>query len=256
MPEYTPNPTNLASTLHQAALRAGLTDTIPVMPPNAPLHEHSKVDPKARGKVPGDFYNGAWDGMGNWPDYQMNERAAIRWDALGANVGLKMGHHWVGLDLDVTDALLAQAMRQYMDTISGGYWPVRTGAFPKILYLFKVAGEPITRRQYPMRMEGVEERQLVEVMGQSSKGRPTQAVIFGTHPTGVPYQWNMDVHAGVVPACTQQQMDNMIAGLMGVAVERGWKLGRPSLAGGVGDGTGSDHGAEAFDMSLVPEVSP
>lgn len=42
--------------LHRAALDAGLPGTIPIIPPNAPLHEHSRVDPKNRGKVPGEFY--------------------------------------------------------------------------------------------------------------------------------------------------------------------------------------------------------
>jgi len=239
--------------LHRAALDAGLTDTIPVMPFDAVLHEHSRVDPKARGKCPGDYYGGMWDGMGKWPDYIMTPELAVRWDALRANVGLKMGVRWVGLDIDVTDELLAAAMRAKMDEMSGGVWPVRTGNAPKVLYLFRVAGDPIKAIQQPFGREGVEGRQLIEVLGVTSKGTTKQAVIFGTHPLGMEYTWNMPVSADIVPFCTQGQMDAMVVTLNEVAQLRGWVPGK-ATSPTVGDGTGSELGAEPVDMSLVPEV--
>ncbi|WP_181824627.1 VapE domain-containing protein [Phaeobacter gallaeciensis] len=239
--------------LHQAALQAGLVDTIPVMPPWADLHEHSRVDPAMRGKVPADYYGGLWDGMGNWPEYQMTMESAVKWDNLRANVGLKMGYQYAALDVDVTDELLAQVMRHHMDSISGGGWPVRIGQAPKALWIFRVSGEPIKRRQYPMKKEGVEGRQLIEVMGVSSKGRPTQAVIFGTHPSGSQYEWNMPLHVDSIPICTQEQMDNMVGALVEVAKTRGWEPKR-ATSPNTSDGTGSDLGAEPADVGLVREV--
>lgn len=150
---------NEPQALHQAALAAGFTETLPVIPPNAPLHEHSRVDPEARGKVPGEFYSGAWDGAAGWPEFQMSPEAAIRFDSLGANVGQKMGFHWTALDVDVTDPTLAAAMQAYMDNLSGGQWPVRVGEAPKALWLFRVQGDPIKRKQYPFNREGAK-RQL------------------------------------------------------------------------------------------------
>jgi len=249
-----------ARTLHQMALGAGFLQTIPVMPPGCELHEYSRVDPKMRGKVPGDFYSGKWDGMGGWPDYQMDAIKAERWDRLGANVGLKMGYQWVGLDIDCTDAIFAQQMRNKLIELGVVTAPIRVGAAPKFMLLFAVNGEPIVRRQYGMHWTGpvVEggkppKRQLIEVLGVTSTGGPSQGVIFGTHPDGMEYTWDREIHAGMVPSCDQQQMDHVIKSLLTLADGRQWAPGTPTN-GGDSDGTGSELGPMAADPALVTEV--
>lgn len=163
-----------------------------------------------------------------------------------------MGIDLAGLDVDVTDDLLAQAMLQYMQELGGGYWPMRVGQWPKALWLFRVSGAPIKRRQYPLKREGAD-RQLVEVLGVSAKNRPTQAVLFGTHPSGVEYTWNVPVRYDALPTITQEQMDGLATNLLEIGRQRGWEIGR-GVQGNPSDGTGSDLGAEAFDRSLVGPV--
>ncbi|CUJ94795.1 putative P-loop ATPase [Shimia thalassica] len=242
----------ITPTAHQVAYRAGFTETIPVIPPNATLHEHSLVDPDARGKVPADFYSGAWDGLGCWPSYQMTEALAVKWDQLGANVGLKCGPVWVALDIDVTDEILARAMYDYLmgeAARTGAVWPVRVGKAPKFMILFKVSGDPILSRQYPMRKEGVEGRQLIEVKGQSNKKTPTQVVIYGGHPEGMDYQWDRTITADMMPLVTQEYMDALVDYCLRIAESHGWTRGRATKTGS-NDGT-SALGAQPFDQSLV-----
>jgi len=241
--------------LHQAALEAGLPGTIPIIPAGGVLHDHSRVDPDARGKVPGEYYNGAWDGLGSWPDYQMTKELAVRWDQLRANVGCKMGIDVAALDIDVTDQLLAKAMADYIHTLSEGTWPIRIGQAPKSMYLFRVKGAPIRRRQYGFKMDGAD-KQLIDVLGISSKGRPTQGVLFGTHPSGKTYDWNVPVYYDQLPWISQEEMDALIDALSTIAKGRGWSRGNShAVAGGAdNDGTGSHLGPQPVDQSLVAPV--
>ncbi|WP_425044158.1 VapE domain-containing protein [Primorskyibacter sp. S87] len=255
MTEYSHGPKNqqavTQSAWHRIAWDAGFRETIPVIPPGAALHDHSLIDPNACGKAPGEFYGGKWDGLGAWPNYQMDEAKVARWDTLNANVGLKMGHQWCALDVDITDDVLAQALLDRVHEISGGNWFIRWGAMPKFLVLFRVSGEPIRKRQYPIRKGDV--KMQIEVLGLTSKQTETQAVILGTHPSGVQYQWNRDLDAGQVPLCTQEQMDYLAEDMLLVSVDRGWKRGKPTRNMGAGDSL-SNLGAEPYDRDLVAPV--
>lgn len=251
------NMTN-GQTLHQMALELGLKDTIPVMPPWAELHEHSHVDPAARGKVPADYYGGKWDGMGNWPQYVMSRENAVRWDSLGANVGQKQGVTYCSLDVDVTDELLAADMRAHIEAKAaslGQVWPMRVGLAPKALWLFRVSGgEPVRRSQQALRIPNNNDpssRQLVEIMGLSSKDAPTQAVIFGIHPSGTPYSWSARPDHNSLPLITREEIEQLRDELVEIGVRRGYESRRAHRSG---DGTGSDLGAEAFDPTVIPEL--
>ncbi|NOD87411.1 MULTISPECIES: VapE domain-containing protein [unclassified Ruegeria] len=237
---------------HQLWLRNGFDQIIPVIPQGAVLHEHSKVDPGARGKCPGEFYGGAWDGMGSWPNFYMDAIKAVRYDELCANVGLKMGEVWCALDVDITDDVTAQAMLQRVHDLGRGSYFIRWGQIPKFLVLFKIApGETIRRRQYPIKKDGV--TQKVEVMGITATGRATQAVVAGTHPSGAQYQWNMQPVADAIQEATTDQMDYLVEQMILVAESRGWTRGRATSPSGSNDGL-SNLGAEPFDPSLVGPI--
>lgn len=188
--EYMTHNTSL-STIHQWARASGFTETIPIIPVGAKLHEDSRVAETAKGKAPGMFYSGAWDGTAGWPEFQMSDVLAAEFDALGANVGLKMGWRYCALDVDITDETTATAIRAAL-LDNGVKAPIRVGAAPKFLLLFKVA-EPaqrtdegivggIMRRQYQVHWPDSDIINVIDVMGMSRKGRPTQAVIAGGAP--------------------------------------------------------------------------
>ncbi|CUH45953.1 PriCT-2 domain-containing protein [Ruegeria atlantica] len=245
-------PQQAVSGHHQAWLGNGFTEIIPVIPAGAVLHEHSKVDPKARGKCPGEFYGGAWDGMGSWPNYVVDPIKPVRYDELGANVGLKMGFDWCALDVDITDDVTAQAMLQRVHDLGRGGYFIRWGQIPKFLVLFKIApGEAIRRRQFPIKKDGV--TQKVEVLGITATGRASQAVVAGTHPSGAQYQWNTQPVASAVPEASADQMEWLVDQMMQVAESRGWTRGKATNVNTSNDGL-SNLGAEPFDPSLVGPV--
>ncbi|WP_461404754.1 phage/plasmid primase, P4 family [Falsiruegeria mediterranea] len=239
----------------QTALSLGLTDVIPVIPPNAPLAEDSRVDPEQLGKVPGDYARGGWDTTAGWPEMVVDNTSAARWDSLGANVGLKCGYNYVALDIDILADTTMMAVRQAL-IAAGVTAPVRVGKAPKALWLFRVAGEPISRRQYPIKTQaanGEWVRAVIDVMGVSRKMRPTQCVIFGTHPSGVAYTWDKWPRADQLPTITQEGMDLLVEVVLGVTDSQGWQRGRPSSAGGSGAGRTSALGLPT-DMSLVTDI--
>ncbi len=237
---------------HIQWLQAGFLDTIPVIPAGAALHETSKVDPDARGKCPGDYFGGAWDGLGSWPSYEMNGVKAARLDELGANTGLKMGGRWTGLDVDLTDQDTAQAMLNRIHELGGGEYFVRWGQVPKFMVLFQIApGETIRRRQYPIRRNG--ETQRIEIMGVTAKGRPSQAVVAGIHPKGATYQWNRPLRADLIHQATAAQMDYLVSELMTIAEGYGWTKGRASNVNTSNDGL-SGLGSEPHDPRLIGPV--
>lgn len=252
MRNNTPETVTSATTNHQLWLGNGFAETVPVIPPNAPLHEHSRVDPKARGKCPGEFYGGAWDGLGGWTHYQMDPVKAVRWDQLGANVGLKMGDTWCALDVDVHDDTLAQAMLNRVHELSGGHWFIRWGQVPKFLVLFRVAeGAVIRRRQYPIRKDGVTMR--VEILGVTANNRPSQAVVAGMHPSGSEYVWNKQPVADQIGTATADQMDWLAEEMINIAVQRGWEKRKATNINKTNDGL-SSVGAQPFDSTLVGPV--
>ena len=165
-----------------------------------------------------------------------------------------MGLVYAALDVDVKDELLAMEMRHHIEAKAaklGQVWPMRIGQAPKALWLFRVLGGPVKRSQQALRRDDVEERQLVEVMGLSSKNTPTQAVLFGMHPTGVPYQWNMALTNDSIPFITDADMTILRDELVAIGTARGYTARNASRAS---DGTGSNLGAEAHDPTLIPEL--
>ena len=245
-------PTDTTTVAHcQAWLSRGFNGLVPVIPPGAPLHETSRVDPKSRGKVPGEYFSGAWDGMGGWAEFIMTPTLAERFDKLGANVGLKMGVAYVALDIDVLDEVLGRAMWDYLVGLGA---PIRVGLAPKFLVLFRVKGDPVPRRQTSLRKEGVEGRQLFEVMGQTRTGRPSQVVVAGTHPSGSQYQWFSEFGPDDVPEIDAEGVEAICQQLVAIAAEQGWSAKASATDPGDGTGTSSDLGAVAPDPLLAMAI--
>jgi hypothetical protein len=168
----------------------GYTSLVPIIPPDAEVSEHSSLFKRvgtrqdSRGKTPGvQGRDGKWRGF-DWLPHVADEQDLMRWDAMGAGVGIKTGKGIIAIDADTLDEALAEIVRDaVIETF--GRAPVRVGRYPKALYLLRVSeavqyqrvefGEPDDR--------GNKER--VELL---SDGR--QFVAYGMHPaTRKPYHW-------------------------------------------------------------------
>jgi hypothetical protein len=205
------------------ALASGyqLDDLIPLIPINAPLKPETRdkdgmispaLDPAtvAMGKQPGTYINttGAeyWVRRKAWNSTNISELDVAVHDGAGANLGLKCGTRIVALDVDIDDPVLMKTFRPIMEYFLEG--PIRVGKAPKCLWLFRVHGEPIKRRQIALTGG-----HLIEVLGLTSTGTPSNCVVLGMHPSGLPYFWNGDgslPHIDSLPVVDQAIMDRIV----------------------------------------------
>ena len=249
---------------------AGFTDLIPLIPVGGPLYQGGvmadgthipacDVPENQMGKVPGTFRHGAWNTAWEWNTWQLNETEVAYYAEAGANVGLKTGIQWVGLDVDVTDPDTARAMAEAL-VAAGVDAPVRWGQAPKFMVLFRIAeGEIIRRQKFPLVQDGADRTQI-EVMGLTSTGNPSQVVMLGSHPSGSQYQWDNKWSqmifalggAAHVPTITADRMAELVEILKGLAVTHGWRVGAGSTSDG--DGQASDLGTTPHDPALVARV--
>jgi hypothetical protein len=159
-----------------------LPDLIPIIPPGAALSEHSKVDPRMTGKIPGRYLgNGEWCGFGDWTKFTATEADIAEWATWpDVSIGLQTRNH-PAVDIDCTDQEIAEKVEKLAFDILGPA-PVRVGNAPKRLLLYR--GPPMTKQTVKFESEG----NAVEVL---AKGQ--QFVVEGIHPkTGRPYTWNID----------------------------------------------------------------
>lgn len=168
----------------------GYRRLIPVLPPNADLSEksfHAKLvgtKRDVRGKAPGKRgVDGKWYGLKDWLNVVATEADLDLWHSWGANVGLLMGHDGVHMiDADALDPSQATSIQTEVFKCAGVI-PTRVGAWPKMGYLVRVSGDPMSHRK----VEYGDKGELVEFLG---VGR--QAVVAGIHPKKKePYTWTI-----------------------------------------------------------------
>lgn len=161
----------------------GYRRLVPIVPPDAELSPHSSLArrPGCRGKAVGVKGQHGWYGF-NWHVHETTEDDLVRWRAMGAGVGLRMGQGLVAIDIDALDPQLAAAAAQAAFEILG-VAPRRFGRAPKLLLLYRCAVDlPYERIEFDG-LDGKVER--VEALGPGQQG-----VMFGIHPgTGRSYLW-------------------------------------------------------------------
>lgn len=111
-----------------------------------------------------------------WLTSSASQAEVALWTKRGSNVGLRSAR-FPGVDIDVTDVALAEAIMQHVQRRLGPS-PVRTGAFPKILLPYR------TEAPFPKRRIVIEGKGAVEVLGDGQ-----QYVVWGRHPSGATYKW-------------------------------------------------------------------
>lgn len=183
----------------------GYTDLVSVIPPDAELTPSSSIKPESRGKSPGVLYPSGWGGY-NWRVQATSPAFISQIDATKANIGLAAAK-FPAIDVDVKDpglaALIANAIEDILPT-----GPVRIGAAPKRLYLFRLANEaqPFTKMSLTFDYAG--QKQLVEVLGAGQ-----QYLIEGIHATTKqPYTYNSPLpSASELPELTRDLADAVLS---------------------------------------------
>lgn len=164
---------------------------VPIIPPDAPISERSSLFKRVgtkqdgRGKTPGvRGRDGKWSGF-DWLPYEATADDLVRWEAMGAGVGIKTGDGLVLIDADTLNeahaAIIAEAVEKHF-----GQLPMRIGRAPKVGYVLRTT-EPVRYQRIEFGSADEKGRlpDRVEIL---SDGR--QFVAQGVHPkTSQPYFW-------------------------------------------------------------------
>jgi hypothetical protein len=169
-----------------------LGEVLPVIPHDAKLTPNSSVDPSQRGKIPGEFSlrQGAWHGMTEWSSRTFIIDDCRKWDRWPfCNVGLR-AKFFPAADFDMTHVPFRDAcVAALRERIGDGPTRLRVGStrllIPSRLCL---GGDPIGKLSIQAKLPGVEEPQLLEILGSGQYYN-----IAGIHPSGKPYQWESDL---------------------------------------------------------------
>lgn len=166
----------------------GFKRLVPVVPPNAPVHEDSRLAARVRaGKDPRGKVPGVRNADGNWHGIDFTKCEAVRqdldrWNAMGASVGIKTGRGIIAVDIDTINSAAA---KQIYDAALAMLGPakVRIGRKPKCLLVYR-APDDIGYSKVKFATD-TEDSAAVEIL---AEGR--QFIAHGIHPaTAKPYTW-------------------------------------------------------------------
>ncbi|HZK91397.1 MAG TPA: bifunctional DNA primase/polymerase, partial [Stellaceae bacterium] len=137
-------------TPYQPYIRAGI-------PPDGVLVAGSKIEPEKRGKVPGLWGGNGWVGLPRELQDRLTTPSALTgWDDWPTeNVALR-GGHFLGIDIDTDDAMLAEAIAAAAERLLGPA-PVRGrpgSAHCLLVYRLAAGAEPVRRRTLAWRLPG------------------------------------------------------------------------------------------------------
>ncbi len=103
----------------------GYTRLTPIVPPDAPISEHSTLFKRmgtkqdGRGKTPGTRgRDGKWSSF-DWTAYECDIPDLARWQAMAAGVGIKTGGQLAAIDADTLDVGHATLIRDEIDGMFG-----------------------------------------------------------------------------------------------------------------------------------------
>ncbi|MDP2518830.1 hypothetical protein [Shimia thalassica] len=244
------------------ALNAGylLEDILPLIPINGPLDPggtyqdgtpRPALTPEevAMGKQPGKFIRygagGYWVRRKAWNSTSITQDEIAIHDGARCNLGFKTGPRVVALDVDISDPVVMNTFRPVMETLLEG--AIRVGKHPKCLWLFRVVGKPIKRRQIAL-----SNGHLIEVLGTTSTGNPSQCVALGMHPSDVPYTWNGDgslPRYEDLPTVDQATMDRIVTASLTVAKACGLAVIQSEMV------EGGNPETSAQGLSVTPDLA-
>jgi hypothetical protein len=203
---------------------AGFLDHIlPIIPPGAKLHKSSKLNADHLGKIPGIRKpDGTWVGRHEWTKETIAPRTIRTWDKwVDASIGIRTGEV-VGVDIDVTDGALSEAIGQAALDILGPA-PFRIGNHPKRLLPYQTA-TPRSKIRNDFTHPDTGEVHAVEILGTGQ-----QFVADGIHPkTGKPYRWEggdlIDVGLDGLTEITPDQVNEFLDAAQDLMVSNGYTV--------------------------------
>jgi hypothetical protein len=165
------------------------------------------TSPDAPGK-----YAGKAPRLPKWQTIDVTPKTIGGWERnrpKDTNTGLRTGH-LVGLDIDVRDRALVDALIELATSTIGVTPLIRIGQAPKVLIAYRTAAPFVKRRSQRLLMPDGQPA-LVECLASGQ-----QFVAFGTHPvTRQQYHWPklspQDVPLAVLPAITEAEAHAFVA---------------------------------------------
>jgi hypothetical protein len=152
---------------------------ISIVPPGARLAPGSTLSEKDLGKVPGRLLlDGTWSGFARWTESHATEQDILRWQESNGNVGLII-RNVRPIDFDCPDAPLVEKLLAVL-TARFGLFPWRGRSNSAHGMAFFRSDTVITGKLVLKWDTG-----RIEIPGIGC-----QAVIEGTHPSGVEYTWS------------------------------------------------------------------
>jgi hypothetical protein len=218
-------------------------DMVPLIPVGAKLSPTSSVEPAMVGKVPGRLKDdGTWIGFTGFTQHYATDEDIAAWSVWrGAGIGL-IGRNYPAVDIDVTDASLADKV-QALAIEKLGSAPCRIGNAPKRLLMYR---GKLAKKLRLVLTRG-DEMQAVECLG--ARGH---YVVAGVHPkTGNPYAWDTDPAAGFPFAEVDEGgLVSFLDEVAGLAAVDAWEVKTTSKGSSHSDNCHGDH---RYECAPAPE---
>lgn len=199
-------------------------DLLPVVSnPEAVISPDSTM--KEKGKTPSRYDSRRQVmGIAGWPTKDISGQSLARWSR-EPDYGICIRTTSVrGLDVDITDPVIAQDVREFIRSELGLSLPCRSrGNSPKFLHPFKLPGE------YGKRVIFCEGENKIEFLMNGQ-----QFVACGTHPSGSRYEWEGGLPEAI-PELTPEQFEGLFDRLQGRFGKR-----EPAISGAPNRVNGAD----------------
>lgn len=199
-------------------------DLLPVVSnPDAPISPDSTM--KEKGKTPSRYDSRRQVmGIAGWPTKDISGQSLARWSR-EPDYGICIRTSAVrGLDVDITDPVIAQDVREFIRSELGLSLPCRSrGNSPKFLHPFRLEGE------YGKRVIFCEGENKIEFLMNGQ-----QFVAIGTHPSGSRYEWEGGLPEAI-PELTPEQFEGLFDRLQGRFGKR-----KPAISGAPNRVNGAD----------------
>ena len=199
-------------------------DLLPVVSnPDAPISPDSTM--KEKGKTPSRYDSRRQVmGIAGWPTKDISGQSLARWSR-EPDFGICIRTTSVrGLDVDITDPVVAQKVREFIQSELGLSLPCRSrGNSPKFLHPFRLEGE------YGKRVIFCEGNNKIEFLMNGQ-----MFVAIGTHPSGSRYEWEGGLPEAI-PELTPEQFEGLFDRLQGRFGKR-----EPAISGAPNRVNGAD----------------
>jgi uncharacterized protein DUF5906/bifunctional DNA primase/polymerase-like protein len=212
-----------------------LSETLPIIPPDAPLSDGTTVHPEMRGKTPGVHrpdgwidkdgkrHSPGWVGLGGkWKDERFTTLAEAKayWK-MGASIGVQT-RRYIAIDIDAETEKIAVSIEELCVKMLG-FAPVRLreGSTRRLLVYERAGDDLIFKHRVAFKFKGI--KHAVDILGYGQ-----QFVAEGIHPSGKPYTWrngsDLVAWAGKLAKVTLNDVDAFFKELENLIKQKGGQI--------------------------------